>query len=333
MKRLFIMAAAVVAIVSCKEATPTGPEYYFDKEVSRLYNDPTAEMDTLSYAAGMNLGLVMSLQNADFDIDTEAIIAGLDKELKSAVTDQKRFDKVNEYMTEYSTNIVSPYMRTKQMNSRIVTDRPDTLSLPELYNETYTREAFADALVVIFADGMRKQRLPINLHWAYQAIRDAKAVESKEDIDHLARGKQVTYIEPSFYYAPKYAAAYDATLTDGKRGTWTYADERWQGFLGRGGVDVIIDMEEVTTIRSISADFMQICGPGVFMPCLVEIAVSTDGENYTKIADIEHEVILDELPSFKRFGWEGEVEARYIRYKAHRSKYTGFLFVDEIVVR
>ena len=157
--------------------------------------------------------------------------------------------------------------------------------------------------------------------------------ESKVDVEHLARGKKVTYLEPSRYYAPKYAAAYDATLTDGKRGTWTYADERWQGFLGRGGVDVVIDMEEITTVRSISADFMQICGPGVFMPCLVEIAVSTDGENYTKIADIEHEVIIDELPSFKAFGWEGEVEARYIRYKAHRSKYTGFLFVDEIVVK
>ena len=157
--------------------------------------------------------------------------------------------------------------------------------------------------------------------------------ESLEDVDHLALGKSVTYLEPSRYYAPKYAAAWDATLTDGKRGTWTYADERWQGFLGRGGVDVIIDLEKVTKIKSISADFMQICGPGVFMPCLVEIAISEDGENYTKIAEIEHEVVLDELPSFKSFGWEGSAKARYIRYKAHRSKYTGFLFVDEIVVR
>ena len=157
--------------------------------------------------------------------------------------------------------------------------------------------------------------------------------ESLEDVDHLALGKSVIYLEPSRYYAPKYAAAWDATLTDGKRGTWTYADERWQGFLGRGGVDVIIDLEKVTDIHSISADFMQICGPGVFMPCLVEIAISEDGENYTKIAEIEHEVVLDELPSFKSFGWEGSAKARYIRYKAHRSRYTGFLFVDEIVVR
>ena len=157
--------------------------------------------------------------------------------------------------------------------------------------------------------------------------------ESLTDVEHLALGKPVEYLYPSRYYAPQYAAAGDATLTDGKRGTWTYADGRWQGFLGRGGVDVVVDLEEVMTIRSISADFMQICGPGVFMPCLVEIAVSEDGENYTKIADIEWEVILDELPSFKAFGWEGETRARYIRYKAHRSKYTGFLFVDEIIVK
>ena len=157
--------------------------------------------------------------------------------------------------------------------------------------------------------------------------------ESLTDVEHLALGKPVEYLYPSFYYAPQYAAAGDATLTDGKRGTWTYSDKRWQGFLGRGGVDVVIDLEEVMTIHSVAADFMQICGPGVFMPCLVEIAVSEDGENYTKIADIEWEVILDELPSFKTFGWEGETRARYIRYKAHRSKYTGFLFVDEIIVK
>ncbi|MBO7242868.1 MAG: family 20 glycosylhydrolase [Alistipes sp.] len=157
--------------------------------------------------------------------------------------------------------------------------------------------------------------------------------ESLQPIEHLALGKAVTYNLPSRYYAPQYGAAGDATLTDGLRGTWTYADGRWQGFLGRGGVDATIDMGEVMEISSISADFMQYCGPGVFMPCLVEIAVSEDGENYTKIADIEHEVVVEDVPSFKNFGWEGSVKARYIRYKAHRSKFSGFLFIDEIVVR
>ena len=156
--------------------------------------------------------------------------------------------------------------------------------------------------------------------------------ESLKPIEHKALGKSVEYLLPSRYYGPQYAAAGDATLTDGLRGTWTYADGRWQGFLGRGGVDVIIDMGEVTHVESIAADFMQYCGPGVFMPCLVEIAVSEDGESWTKIADIEHEVVVEDVPSFKNFGWHGSTNARYIRYKAHRSKFSGFLFVDEIVV-
>ncbi len=157
--------------------------------------------------------------------------------------------------------------------------------------------------------------------------------ESREPIDHLALGKTVTYNYPSFYYGPQYAAAGDVALVDGLRGTWTYADGRWQGFLGRGGVDVTIDMGEPTVVHSIRADFMQYCGPGVFMPCKVEIWGSLDGENFEPLTVIDHEVRYEDVPSFMNFGWEGETEVRYIRYKAHRSRFSGFLFVDEIVVR
>ena len=157
--------------------------------------------------------------------------------------------------------------------------------------------------------------------------------ESLTDVEHLALGKPVTYVSPSRYYAPKYAAQGDATLTDGKRGTWTYADERWQGFLGRGGVDVIIDLEKVTEIHSISADFMQICGPGVFMPAQIVVSVSDNGETFTELTRIDNEVVRDDAVTFKTFGWEGEASARYVRYQATRSDFGGFLFVDEVVIR
>ena len=157
--------------------------------------------------------------------------------------------------------------------------------------------------------------------------------ESLGEVEHLARGKRVTYNYPSQYYAPQYGAAGDATLTDGLRGTWTYSDGRWQGFLGRAGVDATIDMGEPTEIHSITADFMQYCGPGVFMPCKVEIFGSLDGENFEELATIDHEVVPADVPSFMSFGWEGEATVRYIRYHAHRSNYSGFLFIDEIIVR
>lgn len=151
-------------------------------------------------------------------------------------------------------------------------------------------------------------------------------------ISHLAVGKKVSYVDGSAYYSG-YAAGGDSALVDGWHGGWTYGDRRWQGFLGRKGVDLIIDLEEFTSLSCISADFMQICGPGVFMPSEVIISVSNDGENFTELYHIENEVVRDDVVSFKTFEWRGVAESRYIRYQALRSHHGGFLFLDEIVVK
>ena len=212
MKKILILAAAMVAFVSCKEAA--GPDYYFDQEVTRLYNDPNAEFDTLSYAAGMNAGLVISIQNADFGLDTETVIAKLDKELKILVTDQDKFDETNDYLSKYSTERVRPFMMAKKTNARVVTDRPDTLSLPALFDETYTHEAFTEALVTVFADGMRKQRLPVNLHWVYKAMRDAVDVKTKEDIDAVMALTEQNFMQIMGNYTQVELPAYNKELTE-----------------------------------------------------------------------------------------------------------------------
>lgn len=238
-------------------------------------------------------------------------------------------EEVGQYIKGVQANLWAEFIPTDDHYEMMLW--PRAIAIAEIgWSQPERRDykAFRRRAVAIVDDMIKRGYTPFDLKKEI-----GNRPEAKHSVKHLALGKPVSYIAPSRYYAPKYEAAGDATLTDGLRGTWTYADGRWQGFLGRGGVDVIIDLEQVMTVHSIAADFMQICGPGVFMPCLVEIAVSSDGENYECIAAIEHEVVIDELPSFKSFGWQGEVEARYIRYKAHRSKYTGFLFVDEIVVK
>lgn len=149
---------------------------------------------------------------------------------------------------------------------------------------------------------------------------------------HLAIGKVVSYVDGSAYY-PDYTAGGDSALVDGLRGGWSYGDRRWQGFLGRKGVDVVIDLLQSTRISEVSADFMQHCAPGVFMPSCVVISASTDGTTYTPLATIDHAVVADDAVTFKTFGWHGEAVVRYIRYQATRSSFGGFLFVDEIVVR
>lgn len=210
MKKILIFAACVATLAACSEAPK--PVLYCENPVSRLYNDPNAEMDTLSYAAGMNLGLVISLQNADFDLDSEAMIAILDKELQKSAADEEALEKYNAYLEEYSNERVRNFMMAKQANSRIVTDCPDTLSLPALYDETYTKERFAEAFGGMMSNVVRQQQLPVNLHWVYQAIRDAANVKTKEDINKFMRLEEQTLFTVMSGYMQKDLPEYTKEL-------------------------------------------------------------------------------------------------------------------------
>lgn len=147
-------------------------------------------------------------------------------------------------------------------------------------------------------------------------------------LEHKAKGKPVKYLKPVQQWYP---ASGETTFTDGVIGGWTYSDKRWQGFLSE--IDVIIDLETVQDIHYIGGTFMQLKGPGVFMPEKVEIQVSSDGENFIQVAEVWNDVSvnLEEL-LFKSFDTICNVQARYIRYRAARSTMRGFLFLDEVIV-
>lgn len=155
--------------------------------------------------------------------------------------------------------------------------------------------------------------------------------EASQPVSHLALGKPVKYNAP---YNPNYQAQGDKTLTDGKRGGWTYSDGAWQGFISRDRLDVTIDLEAVKELRSISADFIQVVGPEVFLPREIIISVSSDGTDYNEVKHIEHETSTSEVFTFRNFGWEGDTSARYIRFQARADKTLGgWIFTDEIIVK
>lgn len=155
--------------------------------------------------------------------------------------------------------------------------------------------------------------------------------ESQQTVNHLALHKPVIYNAP---YHNAYPAQGDKTLTDGKRGDWTYSDGAWQGFISKKRLDVTVDLEKDTEIHSIYADFIQVVGPEVFLPVEVIISVSSDGKTFSEMTRITHSVDKSQSVDFKQFGWQGNTHARYIRYQAVSGKeYGGWIFTDEIIVR
>ena len=143
---------------------------------------------------------------------------------------------------------------------------------------------------------------------------------------HRAIGKKVTYQKR---YSGSYPAAGTGTLTDGYRGGLTYGDGRWQGFLA--DVDVLIDLDTVCNLNYVSANFMQLTGPGVYMPRYVVVSVSEDGVHFQEVARIENQVPSGEKSLVIRdFTTRFRARGRYVKFFAKRQN--GFQFIDEIVV-
>ena len=152
-------------------------------------------------------------------------------------------------------------------------------------------------------------------------------------VRHKAIGAKVTYNAP--YNTTAYAAAGDATLTDGLRGSWSYGDKRWQGFIEGGDhrFDVTLDLGKKTAIRSVATDFMQMCGPEIYYPEDYVVSVSADGVNYSELGRMHHESQKTVNPDVITFVAKGAATARYIRIQATASAFGGWLFADEVVVK
>lgn len=145
---------------------------------------------------------------------------------------------------------------------------------------------------------------------------------------HKAIGKKVTYNKR---YSSQYPAQKELTLVNGQTGDLTYGDGQWQGFLG--DLDITIDLENQQALRQLKMTYMQLIGPGVYMPANVKVALSTDGINFKTVQQIDNDVpYTDASLRFKTFIFDLKGNAaRYVRITAKNEK-KGFMFSDEVVV-
>lgn len=155
--------------------------------------------------------------------------------------------------------------------------------------------------------------------------------EYRTPVTALSVGKPVIY---NIAYSPAYVAVGDASLTDGKRGGWTYSDRRWQGFINSGRLDVTVDLLAPTDIHNVSVDFLQVAGAQVYTPAIVEVLVSDDGVTFKSVESARWTDDKDCPFKIENFTWHGSLRTRYVRVKANCSKdLSGWIFTDEVIVR
>ena len=153
--------------------------------------------------------------------------------------------------------------------------------------------------------------------------------ESRSIVQHEALGKPVTYLGR---YAEKYRAEGDSTLTNGLRGDWGYLEGRWQGFIDSTGVDVVVDMGQITDIRDVRVDFMHLYESVIYTPETIELMVSEDGKDFKTIDIVRPGIKASEDYLVYPYKWNGNVKGRYVRVKALSREKGAWIFTDEIIV-
>lgn len=140
----------------------------------------------------------------------------------------------------------------------------------------------------------------------------------------------VTYITK---VNPYYPGSGERTLCDHRFGGWNNTDGRWQGFIGRNGMTLVLDLGKQTTTHGLSADFMQCTGPDIFFPYTLTIETSDDGNNFTQIFTKTYEDIYAICPEdYRQFIWSDSTTTRFIRLQALPGPRQGWIFCSEIEI-
>lgn len=156
---------------------------------------------------------------------------------------------------------------------------------------------------------------------------------------NLAFGKPV---QVTTQWSEKYPVGGGKALTDGLFGVVDF-HYNWLGF-ENADLEAIIDLQEPTEIRKLSADFMQYPLAWIFLPVKVEYSISMDGKNFINAGKINNTTPQQKGKVFLQ-GFETSfkpIRARYIKIFAESVKLCpawhrgagqpAWIFIDEVIV-
>lgn len=155
-------------------------------------------------------------------------------------------------------------------------------------------------------------------------------------VQNLARGKPIHFTTPP---DPRYSKNSATALVDGVLGSNDFADGTWLGWQG-ANLDATIDLQQVSTIHSISIGLLLQEDSWIRLPKQVTFETSDDGQHWQRqySADVKPMSVEHASPVYRvAFDARRPLSARFIRVWADRygtfNNNESWTFADEILVR
>lgn len=149
-------------------------------------------------------------------------------------------------------------------------------------------------------------------------------------------------VELTHPYAEKYNGGGPLGLVDGRRGSLTFSDGRWQGFEGKD-FQLVIDLGKSRQIQRVKTSFLRDIGSWIFAPEWVMLESSEDGVNFKTIERKALPMAKNEDPATViPFEFQAKTQSRYLRVTGKNigicpvwhagAGGKSWLFVDEVTV-
>ncbi|MBQ2784711.1 MAG: FKBP-type peptidyl-prolyl cis-trans isomerase [Alistipes sp.] len=172
MKKVFFAVAAVAFAIG-STACGGGP---------RMEN----QKDSLSYCIGANVGLSVKFSVEELQLDQADVLASVKEFIANGDINSDEFMNNMQQLQMFQFNKFMPYMYAAEAHKN--SERPDTLpALPQLYDETYTRENVSRWIGQTMAGNVVALKEELNLDQVEHGMQDGLKVEDIEKMDEVLK--------------------------------------------------------------------------------------------------------------------------------------------------
>lgn len=175
MKRVFSAIIIAASIVGCGRVDNS---MFFDTSDKRVYEDPAAEFDTLSYAVGMNLGLGIRFQPSGMTFDYNALITALEEEMAKPFVNFEELEANKDVIKRFSAERLQPYALANFARKNQTSSNSLTNETP-LFNEEFTQEGVSAMYGRDMVNYIVTAAYPLNMYWLRTAMDEAVAIEGE----------------------------------------------------------------------------------------------------------------------------------------------------------